>query len=122
MPKLRSTLAAGIAALGIAALVQAPAHADGRLDEGRFLVATHNTHDFTRPHGYNTTDAQMLRFGYAACAQLDRHPTDPVAATQALYRQRTYPEWERQQVVFYAAQYLCNRHWDLYKSEPKPRG
>lgn len=117
MPKLMRAMAAGLAAAGIVTMVQVPAaHADGRLDEGRFLVATHNTRDFTRPYGYNTTDAQRIRFGYQACAALDRHPESTVAATRALYRQAGTPQWERQQVVFYAAQYLCRRHWDRYKS------
>lgn len=119
MPKLTRALAAGIAAVGIAALAQAPAHADGRLDEGRFLVVTSNLHDFTKPFGNRTTDAQTIRFGYRACASLDRYPTSTVAATRALYNdERAYPLWERQQFVFYAAQYLCNRHWDRYKTYP----
>lgn len=118
MSKLMRAMAAGIATLGAATLVQAPAHADGRLDQGRFLVVTSNMHDFVKPFGNRTTDGQMLRFGYQACAALDRNPASTVAATQALYRQAGNPEWERQQVVFYAAQYLCNRHWDRYKTYP----
>ncbi len=117
MPKLMRALAAGIATVGIAALAQAPAHADGRLDEGRFVVASKNLHDFTKPFGDRTTDGQMVRFGYRACAALDRNPTSTAAATRDLYNdERAFPLWERQQLVFYAAQYLCNRHWDRYKS------
>ncbi|MGX9296021.1 DUF732 domain-containing protein [Tsukamurella paurometabola] len=119
MPKLMRVLATGLAALGCAALVQAPAQADGRIDEGRFVVATKNLHDFTKPFGDRTTDAQMVRFGYRACAALDRNPTSTAAATRDLYNDTlAYPLWERQQLVFYAAQYLCTRHWDRYKTYP----
>ncbi len=119
MPKLMRGLAAGIAALGIATAAAAPAHADGRLDEGRFVVATKNLHDFTKPFGDRTTDAQMVRFGYRACAALDRNTASTAGATRDLYHDtRAYPLWERQQLVLYAAQYLCNRHWDRYKTFP----
>ncbi|BDH59017.1 DUF732 domain-containing protein [Tsukamurella sp. PLM1] len=116
MRKPTKALVAGIMAVGFATAAQAPAHADGRLDEGRFMVVTSNSPDSAKPFGARTTGPQMLRFGYRACAELDRHPASAVAATQALYGQRTNPEWARQQVVFYAAQYLCERHWDRYKS------
>ncbi|MCA0156873.1 DUF732 domain-containing protein [Tsukamurella sp. M9C] len=119
MPKLMRAVAAAAVALGCAALVQAPAQADGRLDEGRFVVASKNLHDFTKPFGDRTTDAQMVRFGYRACAALDRNPGSTAGATRALYNdERAYPLWERQQLVFYAAQYLCVRHWDRYKTYP----
>lgn len=119
MSKLTRGLAAVAVAVGLATAMQAPAQADGRLDEGRFLVVTSNLHDFTKPFGLATTDAQMIRFGYQACAALDRNPASTVAATRALYNdERAFPLWERQQLVFYAAQYLCTRHWDRYKTYP----
>lgn len=119
MPKLMRAVAAAAVALGCAVLVQAPAQADGRLDEGRFVVASKNLHDFTKPLGDRTTDAQMARFGYRACAALDRNPGSTAAATRDLYNdERAFPLWERQQLVFYAAQYLCVRHWDRYKTYP----
>ncbi|AUN41994.1 DUF732 domain-containing protein [Tsukamurella tyrosinosolvens] len=119
MPKLMRVLASTVAALGCAALVQAPAHADGRLDEGRFVVVTKNLHDFTKPFGDRTTDGQMVRFGYRACAALDRNRASTAGATRDLYNdERAFPLWERQQLVFYAAQYLCVRHLDRYKTYP----
>lgn len=121
MPMLSRTVAAAVVAVGIGACVQAPAQADGRLDQGRFVVVTSTMHDFVKPFGLRTTDAQMLAFGYRACAALDRNPASTVAAVQDLYRQSGNPEWERQQVVFHAAQYLCNRHWDRYKTYPPGR-
>lgn len=119
MSKLTRGFAALAVAVGLAAAVQAPAHADGRLDEGRFLVVTSNLQDFAKPYGLRTTDAQMIRFGYRACVELDRNPSSTAAATRALYNDAlAYPLWQRQQLVFYAAEYLCNRHWARYTSYP----
>ena len=52
MPKLMRALAAGIAALGVAALAQAPAHADGPLTEAHAgwwqVLAAHPSWGATR--------------------------------------------------------------------------
>jgi hypothetical protein len=113
MSKLMRTVTTGIVTLGVAAMVQVPAHADGRIDEGRFLQVVGTMSSYVRPYGDSTTNAQLLAFGYRACAKLDRHPTDLGAATRALYHQ-VNPSWEQAQVVFYAGEYLCNRHWHAW--------
>lgn len=85
-----------------------------RADEQGFLTATGNLPMYVRPNGRYSTDADMLAFGYKACAALDTYPNDSERATRVLYPSGNQTDgsiaYDGYVFMIYSANYLCPRH------------
>jgi hypothetical protein len=117
---LLTAVAASAALLGVAPFSASTARADGPSDEQTFIGAVRQLPTYTWPKGRDTTDADMLAGGYAACAVMDQHPalSDGMTAAKiyyngsnAMYRDISGAAWD---FMTYAASYLCERHRDMY--------
>jgi serine/threonine protein kinase, bacterial len=72
------------------------------------------------PGGRFATDADVVASGYRACAALDRHPHDAMAATRDFYPTGNDIDgnitFDGQKFMMTAADYLCQRHAHLYEN------
>ncbi len=109
---------AALAAITVLLLAPNTAHADGPADEQRFLSATNELPMYVLPKGHDSTPADILAGGYAACAAMDQYPDDPMKAAYNYYKGGNTIDGEitNDGLLFLrdASIYLCSRHSTLF--------